>query len=122
MRIDIEYRWRFGQVKFENGLIGDVRAGKADLGVVGSRAWDSVGLSSFRALDAPLLIDSYALQDRVVRSPMIGQMLQGAAAARAGRDRRAARAATQAAREGPPAAPAIRLRGAQDRGPAIAGR
>ena len=77
MRIDIKYRWRFGQVKYENGLISDVRAGKADLGVVGSRAWDSVGVGSFRALGAPLLIDSYALQERVLRSPMIRQMLQG---------------------------------------------
>src|SRR5215469_607754 len=77
MRIAIKYRWRYGQVKPENGLIGDVRAGKADLGVVGSRAWDSVGVDGFRALVAPLLIDSYALQDRVLRSPMIGQMLAG---------------------------------------------
>src|SRR5215469_7840519 len=77
MRVDIRSGWRLGQVNFENGLIGDVRAGKGDLGVVGSRAWDSVGVSSFRALDVPLLIDSYALQDRVARSPMIGQMLQG---------------------------------------------
>jgi TRAP-type C4-dicarboxylate transport system substrate-binding protein len=77
MRIDIDHGWRFGQVRYEDGLIGDVRAGKADLGVVGSRAWDSVGVSSFRALVAPLLIDSYALQDRVLRSPLIGQMLQG---------------------------------------------
>ena len=77
MRIDIRSRWRLGQVDSENGLIGDVRAGKADLGVVGSRAWDSVGVSSFRALNAPLLINGYALQDGVLRSPMTGQMLQG---------------------------------------------
>jgi TRAP-type C4-dicarboxylate transport system substrate-binding protein len=77
MQIDIRSRWRFGQVKYETGLIGDIRAGKADLGVVGSRAWDSVGLTSFEALNAPLLISSYALQDRVLHSPMIGQMLQG---------------------------------------------
>src|SRR5499427_8363957 len=77
IRIDVKYRWRPGQVKAETGLIGDVRAGKADLGVVGSRAWDSVGVNGFRALGAPLLIDSYALQDRVLRSPMIGQMLAG---------------------------------------------
>jgi len=57
--------------------IADVRAGEADLGVVGAGAWDSVGVSSFRALDTPLLVDSYALQDRVVRDPMIGEMLQG---------------------------------------------
>ena len=77
MRVDIESGWRQGQAGYENGLIGDVRAGKADLGVVGSRAWDWAGVLSFRALTAPLLIGSYALQDRVVRSPMIGQMLQG---------------------------------------------
>jgi TRAP-type transport system periplasmic protein len=77
MRIDIRSRWRPGQVDSENGLIGDVGAGKADLGVAGSRAWDSAGVSSFRALGAPLLINSYALQDRVLRSPMTGQMLRG---------------------------------------------
>jgi TRAP-type C4-dicarboxylate transport system substrate-binding protein len=77
MRIDIRSRWRPGQVDSENGLIGDVSAGKADLGVAGSRAWDSAGVSSFRALSAPLLINSYALQDRVLRSPMTGQMLRG---------------------------------------------
>lgn len=77
MQIDIKSRWRFGQVTYETGLIGDIRAGKAELGVVGSRAWDSVGVNSFQALGAPLLINSYALQDRVLRSPMIGQMLQG---------------------------------------------
>src|SRR6266566_875615 len=77
MRIDIESRWRFHQVDFETGLIGDVRAGMADLGAAGSEAWASVGVNSFRALNTPLLINSYALQDRVLRGPMIGQMLQG---------------------------------------------
>ena len=77
MRIDIRSRWRRGQVDSENGLIGDVGAGKADLGVAGSRAWDSAGVSSFRALSAPLLITSYALQGRVLRSPVTGQMLRG---------------------------------------------
>lgn len=77
MRIDIKFGWRQGQAGFEKGLIGDVRAGKADLGVIGSRAWDIAGVNTFQALTAPLLIDSYALQDRVLRSPMISQMLQG---------------------------------------------
>ena len=77
IRIDIESRWRQGQVDFETGLISDVEAGTADLGVAGSEAWASVGVNSFRALDAPFLIDSYALQARVLRSPVIGQMLQG---------------------------------------------
>jgi TRAP-type C4-dicarboxylate transport system substrate-binding protein len=76
MRIVVKTSWRWGQVASEAGLIDDVRAGKADLGVVGSRAWDFVGVRSFRALGAPLLIDSYALQDRVLRSRLIPGMLR----------------------------------------------
>jgi TRAP-type C4-dicarboxylate transport system substrate-binding protein len=76
IRIAVGPRRRSGQVAYENGLIRDVRAGKLDLGAAGSRAWDSVGVSSFRALGAPLLIDSYALQDRVLRSSMIPEMLR----------------------------------------------
>jgi TRAP-type C4-dicarboxylate transport system substrate-binding protein len=77
MRIDMQGRWRLHQVGFATGLIRDVRAGKADLGAAGAGAWDLVGVTSFRALVAPLLVDSYTLQDRVVRSPLIGQMLSG---------------------------------------------
>jgi TRAP-type C4-dicarboxylate transport system substrate-binding protein len=77
IRIAVRARWRWGQIGFENGLIRDVQAGKADLGVVGSRAWDSVEVMSFRALGAPLLIDSYALQERVLSSRLIPRMLRG---------------------------------------------
>jgi TRAP-type C4-dicarboxylate transport system substrate-binding protein len=77
IRIQVQNRWRVGQAKYETGLINDVRAGKADLGSAGSRAWDSVGVMSLRALHAPLLIDSYAVQERVVRSPLVGEMLAG---------------------------------------------
>jgi TRAP-type C4-dicarboxylate transport system substrate-binding protein len=75
MRIDVKPRWRSGHIAYENALIADVRAGKADLGATGSRAWDSVGINSLRALGAPFLIDSYALQNRVLASPMIPAML-----------------------------------------------
>lgn len=67
--------WRDGQPAFERGTIADVRAGKVDLGAVASRAWDSVGVTSFGALGAPLLIDSYALQQQALASPMVGEML-----------------------------------------------
>jgi TRAP-type C4-dicarboxylate transport system substrate-binding protein len=77
MRIAVTPRWRYGQIAYEKGLIADVRAGKADLGAAGSRAWDSVGVNSLRALGVPFLIDSYALQDRVLASPMIPVMLHG---------------------------------------------
>ena len=77
VRISILPNWRDGQPAFERETIADVRAGKADLGAVASRAWDSVGVTRFRALGAPLLIDSYALQQRVLTSPMSGEMLAG---------------------------------------------
>jgi TRAP-type C4-dicarboxylate transport system substrate-binding protein len=77
IRIQVQNSWRVGQVKYETGLINDVRAGKADLGSAGSRAWDSVGVMSLRALHAPLLIDGYAVQERVLQSPLVGEMLAG---------------------------------------------
>jgi len=77
VRIIILPNWRDGQATFERGTIAAVRAGTVDLGAVASRAWDSVGVTSFRALGAPLLIDSYALQQRVLTSPISGKMLAG---------------------------------------------
>ena len=78
LRIQVR-TWSQGRVAYENRLIGDVRAGKADLGVVGSRAWDSFGVDSFRALHAPFLIDSYVLEEKVVQSALVKQMLQSLA-------------------------------------------
>jgi TRAP-type C4-dicarboxylate transport system substrate-binding protein len=77
IRIQVQNSWRLGQTRYETGLINDVRAGKADLGWAGSRAWDSVGVLSLRSLHAPLLIDSYAVQERVLQSPLVGEMLAG---------------------------------------------
>jgi TRAP-type C4-dicarboxylate transport system substrate-binding protein len=77
VRIDVKNGWRKGEIDFETGLIADVRAGKADLGVAGSRAFDSAGVLSFRALGAPLLITSYAAEEQVLNSPIVGEMLSG---------------------------------------------
>ena len=48
-----------------------------DLGWIGARAWDTLGVRSFQALQAPFLIDSYPLLHAVLRSPMAGHMLAG---------------------------------------------
>jgi TRAP-type C4-dicarboxylate transport system substrate-binding protein len=77
IRIQVQNSWRAGETKYETGLINDVKAGKADLGWAASRAWDSVGVMSLRALHAPLLINSYAVQERVIQSPLVGEMLAG---------------------------------------------
>src|SRR5262245_7205118 len=59
----------------EAKVIADVRAGRVDGAWVGSRAFDGVGVTSFDALIAPLLIDSYELEEAVLTSPLASAML-----------------------------------------------
>ena len=54
-----------------------VRDGRFDLGWVGARAWDELGVNSFQALQAPFLITSDALLDKVATSRLAGEMLNG---------------------------------------------
>lgn len=52
-------------------------AHEVDLAWVGSRTFDSVGVTSLEALSAPLLLDSYALENAVLASPLADQLLAG---------------------------------------------
>jgi TRAP-type transport system periplasmic protein len=61
---------------YEAATIRDMRRGRADLAFAGSRAWDEFGVQSLRALSAPLLIDSYRLQERVLTSELADEMLE----------------------------------------------
>ena len=81
VRVEVKNSWRGGEIDYETGLIADVKAGKADLGVAGSRAFDSVGVLSLRALHAPLLITSYSAEEQVLESPIGSEMLSGLPAA-----------------------------------------
>jgi TRAP-type C4-dicarboxylate transport system substrate-binding protein len=60
----------------EAALIRDVVAGKADLGWIGTRAWDDVGVTAFDPLHAPFVIDSYPLQRSVLESRVADEMLE----------------------------------------------
>ena len=77
LQIKIEGGWRPSDPNYETGLIKDVRAGKAQLGVTTSRAFDTVGIDSFQALQAPFLIDSYPLEREVLDSGIPARMLTG---------------------------------------------
>src|SRR5829696_8248204 len=67
LRIRFENNWGQGRRgNAEVNLIRDVKAGKADLGWAGSRAFDLVGDRAFGPLHAPMLIDSYALELKVL--------------------------------------------------------
>lgn len=59
----------------ETRTIAAVRRGRYDLGWIGARAWDLNGLDTFRALQAPFLITSMRLLNRVAASPLAGEML-----------------------------------------------
>jgi TRAP-type C4-dicarboxylate transport system substrate-binding protein len=77
VRIEFENNWRAGEIENEPGTIQDVRDGAADLGSVGARAFDLVGVRDFQPLVAPFAIDSYALQREVLDSPLAERMLSG---------------------------------------------
>ncbi|MEU6258619.1 TRAP transporter substrate-binding protein DctP [Streptomyces sp. NPDC047043] len=66
LQIKAKQGWRTGQLAYEDGTIADVRAGEADLGVAGTRAFPG----PVRILSAPELITSYAAQERLLNSPL----------------------------------------------------
>jgi TRAP-type transport system periplasmic protein len=62
---------------FEQDIVRDVQAGKADLAWVGTRVFDTFGVKSFQALTAPMLVDSYPLLQAVLDSNVPAEMLRG---------------------------------------------
>src|SRR5512132_282313 len=77
LRIQVEGPWGDYANDAEEQVVLAVAAGKADLGWAGGRVFDTMGVTSFQALQAPMLIDSYALERDVIASEVRGQMLQG---------------------------------------------
>ena len=61
----------------EQQVVRGVAAGKFDLGYVGTQGFEALGPKNFVALTAPLLIDSYALEDAVIGSGLTQEMLKG---------------------------------------------
>jgi TRAP-type C4-dicarboxylate transport system substrate-binding protein len=77
LEITFHGEWRMDDVEFEAGTIADVQAGEFDIGWLGARAFDEIGVHSFQALLAPLLVDSHDLQEAVFRAGLPGEMLDG---------------------------------------------
>jgi TRAP-type transport system periplasmic protein len=76
-RILVKVLDRYGQFANdgEQRVVHDTAAGRVDLGWVGTRVFDTIGAPRMRALSAPMLIDSYALENAVVHSDLIAPML-----------------------------------------------
>ena len=62
---------------FEQGVVGLVQDGELDLGWIGARAWDTVGVTSFQALQAPFLITDHELLTEVLAGSMADEMIVG---------------------------------------------
>lgn len=61
----------------EQRVVDHVATGKMELAWVGTRVFDTLGVTSFQALTAPLLVDSYALQNAVIEGGITEKMLSG---------------------------------------------
>ena len=75
LQLNVISEWGQGKPSYERTVVKDVQRGKADFAWVGVRVLDTFGVKSFQALQAPLLIDSYPLQQAVLRSDMPAKML-----------------------------------------------
>lgn len=62
---------------YERRLVEKVRTGDYDLASIGARAWDRLGVRSFRAFVAPFLIDSLQLERRALATPRAQASLAG---------------------------------------------
>ncbi len=76
VQIDIAYHVGENVPGGEQQVVRGVAAGRYDLGVVGTRVFDTLGVNSFQALTAPMLIDSYPLERAVIGSGIPAQMMQ----------------------------------------------
>jgi TRAP-type C4-dicarboxylate transport system substrate-binding protein len=77
IRIEFRRGWRANDPGYDRGTIADVRAGRIDIAKIAARSWDAVGVKTFQPLVAPMLIDSYTLEQRVLTSDLPAQMLNG---------------------------------------------
>ena len=75
--ITIGVNWRQPDIDSETELIQDVAAGKAQIGIVGLRAFDTVGVSSFMGIQAPFVIDSFDLEAKVLATDWAVKLLDG---------------------------------------------
>ena len=75
LRIEFVNGWRKGEPDAEPGVLDDVRAGKVDLAWVGARAFRAEGVRALDPLIAPFSVPDYATEEKVLRSPIAGEML-----------------------------------------------
>jgi TRAP-type C4-dicarboxylate transport system substrate-binding protein len=78
--VDIVFRANDGATDYEAAVIDHVRDGSLDIGVVGTRGWDAM-VPALGSLQAPFLIDSYPLLNRVLSSSVANDLVASVDAA-----------------------------------------
>lgn len=69
--------WGAFEPDAEVQVVHAAASGMVDLAVTRSNVFDTLGVSSFEALSAPMLIDSYPLENAVLDGAIPGRMLAG---------------------------------------------
>jgi TRAP-type transport system periplasmic protein len=77
LRIKIHAEWGEFGPDAEAQVVQASASGGVDLGWIGTRVFDTLGVPSFRALSAPMLIDSNETVKAVLASSIPGQMMRG---------------------------------------------
>lgn len=77
VRIKVVDQWADFASDAEQQVVRDVATHDVDLGWVGTRVFDTLGVRSFEALTAPMLINSYALENAVIERGITEQMMKG---------------------------------------------
>ena len=77
IRIQVINQWGDYAPSNEAQAVRAVASGTVDLSWAGSEAFDRIGDPGFRALSAPMLIDSYRLENAVLKSTVPVRMLTG---------------------------------------------
>src|SRR6516165_6531485 len=81
LQIKVSSNWGDYAPGAEAQVVRAVATGQVDLGWAGSRVFDTLGVPGFGALSAPMLIDSYPLENAVLHSSLPARMLAGLSAA-----------------------------------------
>ncbi len=62
-------------------LLSDVRGGTVDMATISTAVWDSQGINAFQALQAPFLINNYALEGSIINGEIGTKMAAEASTA-----------------------------------------
>jgi TRAP-type C4-dicarboxylate transport system substrate-binding protein len=75
MVVSRSYGWGAGGATGEAQIVRAVADDRLDVGIVAARVFDTLGVGGLRALSAPMLIDSYPLEQQVLDSAVPQRML-----------------------------------------------